>query len=915
MHELLPFVLTGLISGMIYGLAGTGLTLTFKTSGILNFGHGAILTAAAMLYYAFRVTIGWPWPVAVILAVGVAGPGLGLVMELLARNIARQRTALKVVGTIGLTVLVPALCLIFYPRSNDTLKVARFLPLSNRARYRYRIVGVNIFGDQIVTAIVAVVATTLLYLLFRLTRLGGEMRAAVDDPDLLDLTGTSPTRVRRIAWVLGCTFAALSGVLILPLVGLQPYNLTFLAMYAFGATAIGAFSNIPLTFVGGLAIGIAKDVIGHIVSKHRWDGLTGLPDALPFVVLFIVLIALPKDRLASRSEAEERPSLPWRGPLELRMGVGIVVLALLALVPRFAGHNLSYFSLGLAQATLMLSLGLLIRTSGMMSLCHATFAAIGAAVFSQLATQTHLPWLVCLLLAALVVVPVGALVALPAIRLQGVYLALATFGFGLLVQRLVFPQAWMFFTFAGGRRIPAPFGSTDAHTRYFTILIGFVLVALAIVAISESRLGRILRGIGDAPTAVSTLGLSMNVTKVIVFCMSAFLAAIAGVMFGVQLTSVDGSTQYFQPFYSLVLVAILTLAPFREPWYAVFAGMTAVIPAFFHGARSPNVLNAGFGLFAILIATQGGQRSMSPKLRTVFDRFGRQRSRVRPTLATTAPVATKAMATTAKAAGLEVRELSVRFGGLRAVDSVSLAAPVGRITGLIGPNGAGKTTTFNACSGINRRVNGTITFNGVDLASKSAPQRGRMGIGRTFQRTELCDGLTVFENVALGSESPLAGARPDRQLAAPPSERRATLDATHRAIELCGIGRLADQQAGALSTGQRRLVELARGLAGNFALLLLDEPSSGLDREETAQFGELLGRVVADRGCGVLLVEHDMSLVMSICSYIYVLDFGRAIFEGTPAEVASSPIVRAAYLGSEADELTAVTGDLDGELA
>jgi ABC-type branched-subunit amino acid transport system ATPase component len=249
--------------------------------------------------------------------------------------------------------------------------------------------------------------------------------------------------------------------------------------------------------------------------------------------------------------------------------------------------------------------------------------------------------------------------------------------------------------------------------------------------------------------------------------------------------------------------------------------------------------------------------------------------------------------------GLEVDDLRVQFGGIHAVDGFSLRAPLGRITGLIGPNGAGKTTTFNAISGINRNVEGDIRFHGTKVSGLSAPARARMGIGRTFQLMELGDELTVRENVALGYEAPHVGARIVRQVVAPPHERRSMAECTAQSLDLCGISHLADQQTGALSTGERRLVELARCLAGPFDLLLLDEPSSGLDRDETARFAEVLQHVVESRGCGILLVEHDMSLVMRVCSYIFVLDFGRPIFDGTPSEVAASEVVRAAYLGSD----------------
>jgi ABC-type branched-subunit amino acid transport system ATPase component len=248
---------------------------------------------------------------------------------------------------------------------------------------------------------------------------------------------------------------------------------------------------------------------------------------------------------------------------------------------------------------------------------------------------------------------------------------------------------------------------------------------------------------------------------------------------------------------------------------------------------------------------------------------------------------------------LEVRDLVVRFGGLTAVDGVSLHAPAGRITGLIGPNGAGKTTTFNACSGLNRPSSGTVTLFGDDVSGLSPTARAQRGLGRTFQRMELFDSLPVLENVALGREAGIAGSNPLRQLLARGSERREALDAAHDAMELCGISDLADRRPGELSTGQRRLVELARVTAGRFRLLLLDEPSSGLDKSETGRFGEILLGLVAERGLGLLVVEHDMSLVLGICDFVYVLDFGKPIFEGTAQDIATSDVVRAAYLGSE----------------
>jgi ABC-type branched-subunit amino acid transport system ATPase component len=251
--------------------------------------------------------------------------------------------------------------------------------------------------------------------------------------------------------------------------------------------------------------------------------------------------------------------------------------------------------------------------------------------------------------------------------------------------------------------------------------------------------------------------------------------------------------------------------------------------------------------------------------------------------------------------GLEVDQLVVRFGGLVAVDGQTLTAPRGRITGLIGPNGAGKTTTFNAITGVIRPSSGTVRLFGEDVTRLSPPARALRGLGRTFQRMELFDTLTVRTNVELGREAGQAGRRPLRHLVARRKDRLATREAADQAIALCGIEHLVGARPADLSTGQRRLVELARVLAGEFSILLLDEPSSGLDGTETEEFGRILRAVVESRGLGILIVEHDMALVMSTCDYLHVLDFGKPIFEGTPAEVRRSEIVRAAYLGSEAE--------------
>jgi branched-chain amino acid transport system ATP-binding protein len=234
---------------------------------------------------------------------------------------------------------------------------------------------------------------------------------------------------------------------------------------------------------------------------------------------------------------------------------------------------------------------------------------------------------------------------------------------------------------------------------------------------------------------------------------------------------------------------------------------------------------------------------------------------------------------------LETREVSVRFGGHLAVNDVSLAVDEGQITGLIGPNGAGKTTTFNVITGLQAPTRGHIVLDGKDITSVSAHQRARGGIARTFQRLELFGSLTVRDNVLTAAE-----------LRRGPGVDPGAV--TDQLLERVGLTRVADQRADALSTGSARLVELARALACNPRVLLLDEPASGLDEQETDRFAEILVDLTGD-GLGILLVEHDVPLVMRLCRQITVLNFGEVLASGSPIEIQKDPAVIDAYLGQD----------------
>jgi ABC-type branched-subunit amino acid transport system ATPase component/branched-subunit amino acid ABC-type transport system permease component len=864
--------------------------LTYRTSGVFNFAHGALATVAAYLYYFLHVQHGVPVLVALLISVIVLSPVLGFGFERLANGLTGTSLALQVAATVGLILIVESVSALLY--GENPLQIPAFLPTST-----FELGGAYIGYDQLLIFVISVAAAALLYAFLKFTRSGKATQAVVDNPELLGLTGINPVSVRRTAWTISCFLVTLSGLLIVPSVGIAPTNLTLLVIQGFGAAAIGAFTNISLAWVGGLVIGVVASVITEYVSSTSILG--GLAASVPFIVVFVVILFLPRRRLVTIAVARVRNvSQNWTVPGRIQISSGVLLLAVLCFVPYLVGFRITGWSTSLADVMILLALGLLVRTSGQVSLCQITFAAIGVVAYSKLTVNAGLPWLLALLIAGLIAVPIGALLAVPAIRLAGVYLAVATFGFGLLVQNMFYQTNVMFGQTSLGLIVPSPsipgLDINSTNLLYYIVLAFVLVTAILVVVLTRTRLGRLLRGLSDSPRGLAALGANVTSARVLVFCLSAFIAAVAGGLLGAIQTQASGLS--YDPSTSLTLMALIVIAVGSEPWYAVIGAIgLGVIPTYISSPSVTYYLQLIFGVFAVLVATTP-QPHLPARWRRALDRVGGRRP------ASEAPVRASAAAVTRTTpeTRLEVRDLRVVFGGLTAVNGVSLSAPTGHITGLIGPNGAGKTTMFNACSGLARPAGGRVMLGDKDLSGYGPSRRARVGIGRTFQEMQLFDSLTVSTNVALGREAALAGVNPVSQILTRRRERALVRSTVEEALDLCDLGALRNAAVGDLSTGQRRLVELARCFAGQYDIMLLDEPSSGLDRSETERVGEILQRFVAVRGTGILLVEHDMDLVMDVCSYLYVLDFGQLIFQGTPEEVRGSEIVQAAYLGAEA---------------
>jgi ABC-type branched-subunit amino acid transport system ATPase component len=343
------------------------------------------------------------------------------------------------------------------------------------------------------------------------------------------------------------------------------------------------------------------------------------------------------------------------------------------------------------------------------------------------------------------------------------------------------------------------------------------------------------------------------------------------------------------------------------PWYALAAGAgITLIPSYWQSVSASYYLQLVFGLAAVFFAATAAENESGPNfIQRALGKATVRWPRRSPVISEVGVPAQQPSCRepTERHALLKVEGLSVRFGGLVAVDGAELEVETGKIVGLIGPNGAGKTTTFNAISGLTLPSAGRILLNDRNLARLTGASRARHGLGRTFQQMELFDSLSVRANVAVGAEARLASANPLRHVVRFRGERARIRLAADVAMSICGVAHLADVTVGNLSTGQRRLVELARCVSGDFDIYLLDEPSSGLDRVETAEFARILRQLVETRGIGILIVEHDIALVASICDTLHVLDFGQPIFSGIPRDALSSPVVQSAYLGTAAIEV------------
>jgi ABC-type branched-subunit amino acid transport system ATPase component/ABC-type branched-subunit amino acid transport system permease subunit len=511
-------------------------------------------------------------------------------------------------------------------------------------------------------------------------------------------------------------------------------------------------------------------------------------------------------------------------------------------------------------------------------------------------------------LAALVTAGLAAIVGLGAVRVRGLFLAVSTFAFGLAASQYLYRRPILSGDYTGA----VPFRRSDLYgidltsqRAYYYLVLAVLAVAVAIVArLRHTGVGRTTIAVRDNPTTAAAYTVSPARTSLRVFALAGGLAGLGGALLGGSLQSVP-TTRFFTVGDSLALVSIVVIGGLGSVAGPILGSLWVVgLPAFFPDNDLVPLLTSSVGLLVLLLYFPGGLVQVAYAGRDAVLALAERRLGPRPPErrhTVPASVAPSGRATLPEGApALRVADVAVRFGGIRAVDAVALRVDAGEIVGLIGSNGAGKSTLMNAIGGF-VTSSGTVQLLDDDVSGLAPQARARRGLGRTFQAAALFPELTVRDTVQVALEARHRTGLLAAALCLPRSVRRERARRTEadELIDFLGLGRYADSPVAELSTGTRRIVELAGLLALDARVLCLDEPTAGVAQRETEAFGPLIREVRRELQASMLIIEHDMPLVMGISDRVYCLETGRVIAEGPPAAVRADPAVVASYLGTD----------------
>ncbi len=617
MGEFIGLSIAGLSLGAIYAIAASGLVVTYTTSGVFNFAHGAVGMLMAFLYWQLRVQDHWSAPAALVLTLLVAAPALGLVLERgLISRLNVNDTGTMLIVTVAVMVALMGIAYVIWPPS-----IGRLLPMFFGPNGHVSVDGELVSYEELISIGLAIATALGLRLFFHNTRTGVAMRGVVDDRQLMAMNGRSPQVLNALSWMIGAGFGALAGILTASTYSLDVINLTLLILNAFAAAMLGRLRNLPLTFVGAVVLGLADAYVTGYVRLTGW--LVELVPVLPTLFLFIVLLALPAVRLrAGRAAVSKAIHVPSAGA-SLRNGVVLVVVAAL-IAPFMHGIALGNVNEGAALGIGALSIVLLSGYGGQLSFAQYAFFGFGAWLFRVLGHGGN-PW--ALLVAAGAGALIGALMALPALRLRGLELALSTLAFGTLAWYMFLSQPQII----GGGDVTIPrlhlpgLSLQNDRVNLVFLAVVFALLSAGVLAIRRSRFGRILVATRDSDTACATLGLNLRLTKVALFALASAIATFGGAIYGsTQMIVTNTDFEYVS---SLFIVLIVYVWGISTPGGALAGGMSLAlaplvevhIPVRF---QALTYFMTGLGALTILATPEGIVPLVSERLRRLNPLIG-----------------------------------------------------------------------------------------------------------------------------------------------------------------------------------------------------------------------------------------------------------------------------------------------------
>jgi ABC-type branched-subunit amino acid transport system ATPase component/ABC-type branched-subunit amino acid transport system permease subunit len=918
-----PVLTDGIVNGLVYALLGMGVVLVHRSTRVINFAVASLGLPGAVLLPLLVLRYDIPYWVALALSL-LFGVALSTAAELVVvRRLFRAPRVILLVATIGLAQLA--------------LAITMALPGVTDVQERYPAAWSRslTFGDvlvsgpkQMIVVAAPIVALALGWLMTR-TTFGRTVTAAVDNPDLARLSAISPKRASTLVWAIGGLVSTISLVLIAGRVGtvaqvtsLGPATMTRALIVA----VLAGMVSFRRAVVAGVVVGLAEAVLGYnsLGDPGRIDAL------LLAAVLVAVFLHARRDTSTSGTFSFAPTTRPIPAVLRDRWWVrhhgriGFVAAAVAAaLVPLVAATpSRAYLATSIVCFGLVaLSVSIVTGWSGQLSLGQMAFAGVGglgtaalvrgASVTVTVPGGTHVTFLLqrltlpfAMVVMTAVTAALAALIGLGALRVRGLLLGVSTFVFAQAGQAWLFHQA----VFTGGAEPPVRLARTpwlgldlsDQRTYFWCVLAVTALVISVVARIRRRGPGRNLLAVRDNAASASAYTLGSAKVKLVGFALSGAVAGLAGAMLA-ALTQNISTNELFVVGDSLDVVAMAVIGGLGSI-AGPFLGALWVkgLPALFPDNELVPLFASSIGMLGLLLYFPSGLVQLLYTPRDALFAWAARRAAPEPPATKPATVVGARHREAGPAPALHATDVVVTFGGVRAVDEASLHVAPGEVVGLIGTNGAGKSTLLNAIGGY-LPAGGRIELGGVDLSSMPPHVRARHGLGRTFQAATLFPELTVRETVMVALEARGRSGLVANALALPPAGRQER----HRAAEasdlldFLGLGRYADSLTSHLSTGTRRIVELAGLLALDARVLCLDEPTAGVAQRETERFGPLIRAIRDELDASVLIIEHDMPLIMSISDRVYCLEAGAVIAEGTPAEVRNDPAVIASYLGTD----------------